>query len=404
LSNEAQDNIDKNFKWFILFQLWLIYFALGMIAASLSPLITPITNELNLSHSQMGIILGSIHLTYIPLAIPIGLLIDKIGIRKSILIGSIIISLSGILRSYANSFETFFLSVGLMGLGGPTVSVGIPKAVALWFVGEDRGKASGLYFTGFIMGIASATAITNKYILLITGSWRGALAFYGFFGFLVSFIWLLFGREKSQPRHVIGESKVSILKGIKVLLNDRNIWLVAIIGFSSFYVRHSLGGWLPKFFEMRDMSPEKAGFLASIPNWFGLIGSLAIPRFDNKKSRKNIISAVLLVQGICIVIMGTMSGPLLSIALVLYGLSTYAILPLLMVTLMGLPKVGVQYMGVAVGLFFTIGEIGGFIGPSIMGYILDLTGSILPSIITLFAVVEIMIIFTYFLKLDDTHT
>jgi cyanate permease len=399
LSREIIHIIDNNFKWFILFQLWLIYFALGMIVASLSPLITPITNELGLSNSQMGIILGSIHLIYIPLAIPIGLLIDKIGIRKSILIGSAIISLSGILRAYANSFETFFLSVGLMGLGGPTISVGIPKAVALWFVGEDRGTASGLYFTGFIMGIASATAITNKYIILIAGSWRGALAFYGFFGFFVCFICFLFGREKS-PNQVIVESRISILEGIKVLFSDRNIWLVAIIGFSSFYVRHSLGGWLPKIFEMKGMSPEGAGFLASIPNWFGLIGSMAIPRIESVNSRKYIIASALFVQGICIIIMGTMSDPLLSLALVFYGLSTYAILPLLIMTLMGLPRVGARYMGVAVGLFFTIGEMGGFIGPSIVGILLDLTGSILPSIVTLFAIVEIMIIFTYFLKME----
>jgi len=62
-----------------------------------------------------------------------------------------------------------------------------------------------------------------------------------------------------------------------------------------------------------------------------------------------------------------------------------------MLVLMDLPQVGVENMGVA-------GEVGGFLDPSMVGYLLDLTGYTLRGIITLTAVVEVMLIFALLLK------
>lgn len=397
MKNETIESINSNYKWVMLAQLWLIYYALGMIGSSIPPLITPITHDLALSLSQMGVILGTSHLIYIPLAIPVGLLLDRIGIRKSILTGITLVSLSGLLRSFAISFETLFLSVCLFGLGGPAISVGIPKAVASWFAGKDRGTASGIYLTGFIMGVATATAITNTVIMPLVGTWRNTLAFYGLFGFLMVLIWSLFGKERTHNQ--TGDTlSAPLRKAIAVLLSEKHVWLVAIIGFSSFFVRHGLGGWLPKLFELKGMSPGRAGFLASVPSWCGLIGSTTIPRLGKTGSRKYIISIALLVQGICVFITGTTTGLPLNVSLILYGISTYAILPLLIVVLMELPQIGAEYMGAAGGLFFSIGEVGGFLGPSIVGFLLDFTGSALPGIITLTVVVEVMLIFTLLLK------
>jgi cyanate permease len=245
----------------------------------------------------------------------------------------------------------------------------------------------------------TATAITNTIILPIAGTWRSALAYYGFFGVFVVFLWLLFAKDKPTEQSK-SESSSSFREGIKVLLKERNIWLVAIIGFSSFYVRHSLGGWLPSILEFRGMTPEKSGILASIPSWVGLIGSIAIPRIGSIGTRKYVISTLLFVQGICTYILGTTIGLPLNIALILYGLCTYAILPLLMETMMGLPQVGVKFMGVAGGLFFSIGEIGGFLGPSMMGVFLDWTGSTFLGILTMTAIIELMIVVTMILKLE----
>lgn len=57
--------------------LWLLYVSFGAIIRTLSPLVTPILADLDMSYSQMGLVMGSWQLTYIGAAFAAGFLIDK---------------------------------------------------------------------------------------------------------------------------------------------------------------------------------------------------------------------------------------------------------------------------------------------------------------------------------------
>ena len=68
---ETEDNIkgeldhykpepyETRYRWVMLALAWFLYFAFGAVMSSLAPLVTPILADLNISFSQMGIILGS---------------------------------------------------------------------------------------------------------------------------------------------------------------------------------------------------------------------------------------------------------------------------------------------------------------------------------------------------------
>ena len=77
---------------------WFIYFCFGLVATTLSAVVTPVRADLDLTYSQMGFILGAWQLVYTVVAIPLGFLIDRIGTYKSLLIAATIISASAILR------------------------------------------------------------------------------------------------------------------------------------------------------------------------------------------------------------------------------------------------------------------------------------------------------------------
>ena len=98
------------------------------------------------------------------------------------------------------------------------------------------------------------------------------------------------------------------------------------------------------------------------------------------------------------VIAGLAYGPLLIASLVVYGVTSGASMPLLLVALMDLRDVGAEYTGIASGIFFSIGAFCGFLGPIIVGYLTDLTGSFIPAIVALALVVEAMIALTLVLK------
>eukprot|EP00752_Nemacystus_decipiens_P017365 g15561.t1 len=121
----------------------------------------------------MGSIMGAWQLVYIGAAIPCGILLDRIGGRRALLLGAVLIALSGLGRALAVEYWTFLLAVMVFGLGGPIISSGAPKMVAELFSGSQRGLAMGIYMTGPAMGGVVSLALTNAWLMpLFDNNWR----------------------------------------------------------------------------------------------------------------------------------------------------------------------------------------------------------------------------------------
>lgn len=362
---------------------------------------SPVSGDLNLSYSQMGFILGAWQLVYTVAAIPLGFLIDRIGTYKSLLIASSVVSLSAILRSFATGFETMAVYVGLFGIGGCMVSIGIPKVASIWFSGKERATATGIYATGGTAGSIAALLLTNSLIIPLVGDWRTAYLLYGFLGFLITAVWLLRGRASpSAARKAVNLPAAKMgWQDIKPAFS-RNVFLVVIIGITTFLVAHGLAQWLPTILQLEGMTAIEAGFAVSVVNVFMIFGSLLAPRLPYwVGSVKLAICILLVIQGISVLTISGVSGIGLWTVLALRGISG-GFMPLLSMVLMDLPEVGPARMGIVGGLFFAIGEIGGFGGPAMMGLIKDFTGTFLWGLVLLAVVCEAMIIPTLFLKVD----
>jgi MFS family permease len=179
-----------------LFLLWLLYVAFGLISRSVAPLVTPILKDLQLSYTQMGFILGSWQLTYIVVAILAGTLIDKWGVRKSLMAGAIVIGLSSVLRYFPKGFEGMLGAVALFGAGFHDF-IGIPKAI--FIVQRKNGGRPWVSPTG---SGSEGFVLTRSLIMPLMGhSWRYTLALYGFLTlpcFVVVFAGTLTVRREKQ--------------------------------------------------------------------------------------------------------------------------------------------------------------------------------------------------------------
>ncbi len=397
MTDDSHQSAASSYRWVILTLAWLVYFAFGLILASIPPLVNIIAADLTLSYAEMGVILGGVIVMYIPLSLPIGVGIDRFGQKRMIALGLLLVASSAVLRSFVFNFESLFLAVILFGLGGPPISVGLAKVVASSFEGRERGIATGIYMTGAVVGSASALALTNAVFLPIVGTWRNVFSVYGIIGFLIAICWIILVRESSM-RLEQSNKGFSLKMMLQSLLRSKHVWIVAIIGSSSFLVFYGFGNWLPTLLEDKGMSPADAGLFASIPTWLGLLGSAIIPGITKTGSRRPIIASLLLIEGVFIYTIGITSGPFLAASIIIYGVASGAVMPLMLVVLMDLPEVGAEYTGIASGLFFSIGLSLGFIGPIVTGYLTDLTGSFIPGLILLAVVVEAMIVFTVLLK------
>jgi cyanate permease len=387
---------EAGYRWLILSMGWLIYFCFGLINTAVAPLVAPIMLDLGLSYTQMGVIAGAWQLVYIFTAQPLGLLIDRLGVYRALLLGGVIISASSLLRPFAPGFWGLFASVALFGVGGPMVSIGTPKLISVWFSGEERGTASGINASASAVGSMAALALTNSLALPALGTWRRVFLAYGALSVAVTAIWLLLGR---RPSPLENEANSGRLGGggrrgeARYLLRHRNVWILVGIGVAAFLTNHALKNWLPRVLELKGLSPVEAGYATSLLALSGILGSLTIPRVSYRmRSRRLMIALILLISGASILAIGVGTGTALWAGLVCTGFLMRSLMPLLLLILMEMPEVGAEHMGAVGGLFFSLGEIGGFLGPFMMGYMRDLTGSFLFGIYSLTIITEAAIL------------
>ena len=135
-------------RWVLFAGVYAVYFAFGVVALSIPPLVGEVRADLGLSRVAMGLALGAWQLVYLGSAPPAGRLVDRLGVRRAIAIGALIVIASGLLRAAAGNLPALWAAIALFGVGGPLISAGAPRAVALWFDDRrERRVAVGVYST-----------------------------------------------------------------------------------------------------------------------------------------------------------------------------------------------------------------------------------------------------------------
>ena len=377
--------------------LWLLYVSFGLVSSALAPLVTPIVKDLGMSYSQMGLVLGAFQLTFIASSIFAGSILDRWGERKSLFIGVLIISLSGCLRYFANGFGTLFPIVALIGVGGPMISAGGPKVISLWFEGNRRGTALGIYLTGSSTGVLLGWTLTNSLVMpLVDYNWRTTFLIYGILAFIIALLWLLLSRDIRVG--LATPARMDIFRTLKQIVRIRNVQLVLIIGFLYLATVHGTMNWLPKILETGGMTPAFAGFAASAFVIAGLPATIFFSHIIplNLRGRSLALSAL----GVAITLCGVVvtSGALQFISLILLGVTTSTFFPVLILILMDSSGIPSEYLGSANGVFLCIAQVGGFLAPYVMGALFDFTGGFLAGMLTLAALNLIIIPVTFMLQ------
>ena len=380
-------------KWRMLALGWLAYCAFGMAVGSLAPLVSPIMHDLGLSSARMGLVLGVWQLVYVFTAVPLGVAVDRLGVRRSVALALVVITLSLLLRAAATSFWTLFASVALFGVGGPVVSIGVPKIVAEWFPPRQRGHAAGLYTTAPTIGGVVVLATAAGVLLRLVGSWRLVMLVFATAGVGALLLWMLCYRDPPAP----GGSGLRKAPAARVrgrwllLLRERNMRLLLVLAVGTFVVNHGLNAWQPTYLEEAGFHLAAAGRWTAVGTLCGLLTALVIPGLSRPGARRMALVVLLLAAALGLTGMTVLSGaPLLAAAWVT-AMARAPVLPLMMLLLMEQPGIGARHFGLGAGLLFAAAEVGGFGGPALLGVMRDAAGGLAPSMLGMAAVSLLMI-------------
>ena len=374
---------------------WLIYFSFGVFVASMAPLVAPITAELGISHGAMGTVLGAWPLVYIASSLPAGALIDRMGPRRSIMLCTVLITLSGVLRGFADDYLSMFLAVAVFGLGGPLISIGAPKVMSLWFEGKERGLAMGLYISGPAIGSIISLSLTNSVMMpFFDGDWRAVMFTYAGVAIVCSLLWVLVSSHtasRTMERRIAAEPKSSQFQVFGELLAEPAVRLILVMSVGMFMFNHGLSNWLPEILRTGGMAAATAGYWSSIPSAVGIFAALTIPRFATEDRRILILGLLIAAAGVATMLLHVSAGPLLAFGLLCQGVSRGAMMAVVMLVLVDSRGVDSRNAGAAGGLFFSAAEVGGVLGPVLVGAIHDLTGGFAASLYMMTVICAILL-------------
>jgi cyanate permease len=390
------------YRWVMLGGVWLIYCSFGVTVASIAPLVSVISADLGMSHGAMGSVLGAWPFVYIGASLPCGVLLDRIGPAKGLFLAALIMAASGALRGFADGHLTLALAVAVFGFGGPMISIGAPKLIALLFEGRERGLAMGIYITGPGMGGVASMALTNRVMMPALGhDWRMVLTAYAGFTVLAGLIWILISAHptaRAMEARLAAEPREPILATFGRLASIPTVRIVLIMSIGIFFFNHGLNNWLPEILRAKGLEISVAGFWAAAPTAVSVLAALTIPRLATPERRLQVLALLIVGAAITTALLHLEPGVPLGVGLILQGLARGAMMTVALLMLVEIPGVGAKRAGTAGGLFFTAAEIGGVTGPVAIGLVHDATGGFTTALVMLSGVCVALLAMLFVLK------
>jgi MFS transporter, CP family, cyanate transporter len=191
-SAASQDGLPLGRLIKLMFVLWLAGVAMRMSILAMPPVIPQVHDELHMSETQIGLLIGLPLAMFAIAAVPGSLLIARIGTMAAALVGMTIAALAGGARGAAVDVWTLYAATIATGFGVAIMQPAMPTFVRSWL---PRHIALGTiaYTSGMLIGSMFAASLTIPLVLpLVGGSWRHDLFAWAVPALLIvpAFYWL----------------------------------------------------------------------------------------------------------------------------------------------------------------------------------------------------------------------
>lgn len=176
------------------------------------------------------------------------------------------------------------------------------------------------------------------------------------------------------------------------LLKNRLVWVLTGLYFCAGGCYDTLLVWLPNVMQAQGLDVFSASFVASmLPAGF-LFSAIVIGYYSDKLGlRKPFVLVMGAVSGPVVFFTGTMIGLPVYVTAFLSGLCTVGVLTIILAIPVEAPNLS-RSLSSALGIVASVGNLGSFLLPTIVGQLRDVSGTFLPSMLLLAIVGEGMLI------------
>ncbi len=348
--------------------------------------------QLGLSAGEFGLAAGIFFLAYSTCEIPSNLMLYRFGARRwlaRIMISWGLVSAMNALVIGPNSFYAVRLLLGVAEAG---FFPGVTFFLAAWFPAQYRTRM----LAWFLIGIPASALVGGPVcgmLLQMDGIW-GLAGWQWLFimvsipciplGFLTLYLladnpesasWLT-PRERNVLRHVLAtEVRERPHSSLLAALKDTRVLVCAAIQFGFTLGSYGIGIWLPLILKEYHLTNLAVGWISAIPYLFASIGMIVWARYVDRTGHRLVNLAIAcLLGGVGLlgpILSGSLTLALIGFTVALIGVSAAR------AVFWTVPTRFLTGVAAAGGLAFinSIGTVGGFAGPSLMGWLKEFSGS-----------------------------
>lgn len=361
--------------------IWVQGIVISMFGVSLGIMLPGMTNDLNISPVQAGI-LGSIFFVgSASTSLPASIWISRYSPRKVTGIALLGASALVIFQGWSPTFIFLLLGRFLFQLVIVARMVAETMIIQQWFNSKKVALVMSLTVGIFSCGQLIALNLVPVLIRWLDG-WRNVYYFFGLLLILASIFWWYVAKDKDLE-HLSKSSRD--LSPIEILRERKIIWVIALAPAGAASAFASVMTFWPTFaLEVLPLSLEGVGALLSLFTLGGMAASFLGGPLSNwvKQRRIFIWGPGILLPLIYVVLFNMTSTILTGVLLFAAGWNAMIWVPIIRTIPYDL-ELSPRETAVVVGLFMTIMPIGGAIGPPIVGLIQETSGSLQQALISI---------------------
>ena len=376
------------YRWWIFLILAAQYLVVYFHRVAPAVVAQDLIGSFHISATALGVLASAYFYPYGAMQIPVGILSDSWGPKKTIILFSLIAAMGAIGFGLAPYFGIAIAARSFVGLGLAAVFVSSMRIFALWFRGAQLARVAGALMA--VGGIGWFSATTPLAVLSDMIGWRLAVVIVGVGSIgVIVLIWRFVedSPEKKGFPPVVGAGESilggrrNVLKDLKVILRNKYFWSIAIW----FVMR---GGALFGFFglwagpyltDVYGFNKGRAGSILSMIAFAMIFVSPVIGHLSDKtlKSRKKILVWSSVLNILCFACalyffdrLGVVS---LYVLFFFMGITISSVGTVAIVTTKELfPD---EIAGTSMGTINVFPFIGAIIFQPLMGYVLDRAGN-----------------------------
>ncbi|WP_081162907.1 MFS transporter [Ensifer aridi] len=354
------------------------------------------SSELGLSEAAYGIGAGIFFIGYFFFEVPSNVILNKVGAR--VWIARIMITW-GIISAafmFTSSEMVFYILRFLLGVAEAGFFPGIILYLTSWYPAHRRAKIVATFMSAIPISAIFGNPLSGLIIDGFDGThglsgWQWMFLIEAIPAVLLGVVTFFYLDDRIQDAKWLTDEEKGILasnvsadnrakssspQSIAATMTDPRVWLMCLIYFCFVLGQYGLNFWMPTMVKASGVTGNlQIGLISAIPYICTFIAMLALGRSSDRlrERRWHLVVPALIAAGgfVAATIAGSTTAAIICLSLAAAGAISCA--PLFW----SLPTAFLAGTGAAAGIAWinSVGNLAGFLGPFMVGYLKDFTGS-----------------------------